>query len=163
MFADEVSARGDARLRSWLPIRSGHRRQRLHRPTPCPSADGTWLPCFLLVRATSRVDDLRLAGVQLIACDIVDRAGIARAIASLNAAFVFHLAGLVRAMDPQDFMRVNAGGVEAIAQACAEQADPPVLRAGFFARGRGAFEGRAVPRERSADAGLAVRSQQGCR
>jgi uncharacterized protein YbjT (DUF2867 family) len=33
------------------------------------------------VRATSRVDDLRLAGVQLIACDIADRAGVARAIA----------------------------------------------------------------------------------
>jgi dihydroflavonol-4-reductase len=79
------------------------------------------------VRATSRVDDLRLAGVELIACDNVDRAGLARAIASSNARVVFHLAGLVRAVDPGDFMRVNAGGVEAIAQACAEQVDPPVL------------------------------------
>jgi nucleoside-diphosphate-sugar epimerase len=79
------------------------------------------------VRATSGVDDLRLAGVQLIACDIADRAEVARAFASSNARFVFHLAGLVRAVDPEDFMRVNAGGVEAIAQACAEQADPPVL------------------------------------
>jgi len=80
-----------------------------------------------IVRATSRVDDLRMASGQLIACDISDRAGVARVIASSNARFVFHLAGLLRAMDPGDFMQVNAGGVEAVAQGCAEQADPPVL------------------------------------
>jgi nucleoside-diphosphate-sugar epimerase len=79
------------------------------------------------VRATSRVVELRSTGIQVIACDIADRAGIARAIASSNARFVFHLAGLVRAVAPEDFMRVNAGGVETIVQACAEQADPPVL------------------------------------
>ncbi len=80
-----------------------------------------------LVRATSRVDELRLAGAQLIACDIADRAGVARAIASSNARVVFHLAGLVRAMDPGDFMRVNAGGVDAVAEACTAQPDRPVL------------------------------------
>jgi len=80
-----------------------------------------------LVRATSRVDELRLAGAQFIACDIADRAGVARAIASSNARFVFHLAGLVRAMSPGDFMRVNAGGVEAVAEACTDQPDRPVL------------------------------------
>ena len=79
------------------------------------------------VRATSRVDDLRLAGVQLIACDIADRTGVARAIASSNARVVFHLAGLVRALDPGDFMRVNAGGVDAVAEACTAQPDRPVL------------------------------------
>jgi nucleoside-diphosphate-sugar epimerase len=79
------------------------------------------------IRATSRVADLHLTGVQLIACDIADRAGVARAIASSNARVVFHLAGLVRAMDPGDFMRVNSGGVEAVVQACAEQAEPPIL------------------------------------
>jgi len=79
------------------------------------------------IRATSRVADPHLTGVQLIACDIADRAGVARAIASSNARVVFHLAGLVRAMDPGDFMRVNSGGVEAVVQACAEQADPPIL------------------------------------
>ena len=40
---------------------------------------------------------------------------------------MFHLAGLVRAMRAQDFMRVNAGGVDTVAAACAEQADRPVL------------------------------------
>jgi len=80
-----------------------------------------------LVRATSRVDELRAAGAQLITCDIADRAGVARAIASSNARSVFHLAGLLRAIEPADFMRVNAGGVEAVAEACIDQPDRPVL------------------------------------
>jgi nucleoside-diphosphate-sugar epimerase len=89
------------------------------------TARGCRVSC--LVRATSRVDELRAAGAQLIACDIADRAGVARAIASSNARFVFHLAGLVRAIDPGDFTRVNAGGVEAVAEACTDQPDRPVL------------------------------------
>jgi len=80
-----------------------------------------------LVRASSRVDELKMAGARLITCDIADRAGVARAIASSNARVVFHLAGLVRAMDVDAFMRVNAGGVEAVAQACTDQPDRPVL------------------------------------
>ncbi len=52
---------------------------------------------------------------------------IARIIASSNARVVFHVAGLVRAMNASDFMRVNAGGVESVAQACADQSDRPVL------------------------------------
>jgi len=82
---------------------------------------------YCLVRATSRVDELRLAGAQLIACDITDHAGVARAIASSNARTVFHLAGLVRAMNLGDFMRVNAGGVQAVAEACADHPHRPVL------------------------------------
>ena len=89
------------------------------------TAQGCRVAC--LVRATSRVDDLQGAGAQLVACDIADRAGVARAIASSNARFVFHLAGLVRAIDPEDFMRVNAKGVEAVAEACTDQPDRPVL------------------------------------
>jgi len=89
------------------------------------TARGCRVSC--LVRATSRVDELRSAGAQLIACDIADRAGVARAIASSNTRVVFHLAGLNRAMDPGDFMRVNAGGVEAVAAACTDQPDRPVL------------------------------------
>ena len=80
-----------------------------------------------LVRATSRVDELRAAGAALIACDIADRAGVARAIASSNVRVVFHLAGRVRALNPGDFTRVNAGGVESVAQACTHQPDRPVL------------------------------------
>ncbi len=80
-----------------------------------------------LVRATSHVDELRGAGALQIVGDVDDRAGVSRVLAASKARFVFHLAGLVRAMCAQDFMRVNAGGVDAVAAACAEQADRPVL------------------------------------
>ena len=80
-----------------------------------------------LVRATSCVDDLRTIGAQLIAGDITDHGVVADAISSSNARFLFHLAGLVRAMNAGDFMRVNAEGVEAVVKACADQADRPVL------------------------------------
>jgi nucleoside-diphosphate-sugar epimerase len=128
MFADEVSARRHAPApftagQSVLVTGAsgfigGHLVRRLR-------ALGCRVSCP--VHATSRVDDLRLPGVQFIACDIADRAGVARAIASSNARFVFHLAGLVRAMDPGDFMRVNAGGVQAVAEACTDQPRRPVL------------------------------------
>jgi dihydroflavonol-4-reductase len=68
-----------------------------------------------------------VAGARLLAGDIADRAGVARAVASSNARFVFHLAGRVRAPDLGAFMQVNAGGVESILRACADQPDPPVL------------------------------------
>ena len=80
-----------------------------------------------LVRATSRVDELRAAGAQQIICDVDDRAGVSRVVAASQARFVFHLAGLLRAMCAQDFMRVNAGSVDGVAAACAEQGDSPVL------------------------------------
>jgi nucleoside-diphosphate-sugar epimerase len=80
-----------------------------------------------LVRPTSRVDELREAGVRLVVGDIADREAIARAIGAANARVVFHLAGRVRALDAEDFMRANAGGVEAVAQACAYVPDRPVL------------------------------------
>jgi dihydroflavonol-4-reductase len=89
------------------------------------TARGCRVSC--LVRTTSRVDDLRVAGARLLAGDIADRAGVARAVASSNARFVFHLAGRVRAPDLGAFMQVNAGGVESILRACADQPDPPVL------------------------------------
>ena len=89
------------------------------------TAHGCRVSC--LVRASSRVDELRVTGARLIPCDIAHRGRIADAIAASGARVVFHLAGLVRAMDPGDFMRVNAGGVEEVAQACTDQPDRPVL------------------------------------
>jgi nucleoside-diphosphate-sugar epimerase len=80
-----------------------------------------------LVRATSRVDELREAGARIIVGDIADREGIVAAIVASNARVVFHLAGRVRALDADEFTRVNAGGVETVAQACANHSDPPVL------------------------------------
>jgi nucleoside-diphosphate-sugar epimerase len=80
-----------------------------------------------LVRATSRLDELRSSGAQFIVGDATDRADIERALAKSQAGVVFHLAGLVKALRPADFARVNAGGVEAVAAACAARAERPVL------------------------------------
>ena len=80
-----------------------------------------------LVRATSRIDELRSAGAQLITGDVTDRAGIGTALAESQADVVFHLAGLVKALRTADFLRVNAGGVESVAAACADRAERPVL------------------------------------
>ncbi|MGD0463702.1 MAG: NAD-dependent epimerase/dehydratase family protein [Tepidisphaeraceae bacterium] len=80
-----------------------------------------------LVRTNSRIDELRSAGAQLVTGDVTDRGSVARALAESQAGTVFHLAGLVKARCRDDFMSVNAGGVEAVAAACADCAGPPVL------------------------------------
>jgi len=84
-------------------------------------------PVSCLVRPTSHVKELLAAGAKLVTGDVNDRAGVSRAIALSKARVVFHLAGLLRAMSPGDFMRVNAEGVETVAAACTEQAERPVL------------------------------------
>ena len=80
-----------------------------------------------LVRAASHIDELRSAGVQLITGDVTNRADMGSALEASQAGVVFHLAGLVKALRTVDFVRVNAGGVESVASACADRADPPVL------------------------------------
>jgi len=80
-----------------------------------------------LVRATSRIDELRSAGAQLVTGDVTDPAVIGRALALSQARIVFHLAGLTKALRKDDFLRVNAGGVESVAAACADRTDKPVL------------------------------------
>jgi nucleoside-diphosphate-sugar epimerase len=80
-----------------------------------------------LVRATSRIDELRSAGAQLVTGDVTDRASIERALAVSQARIVFHLAGLLKVLRTDDFLRVNAGGVESVAAACADRTDKPVL------------------------------------
>lgn len=80
-----------------------------------------------LARATSHLDELRSVGAHLVTGDVTDRASVDRALAESQAGTVFHVAGLVRAQNPDDFMRVNAGGVETVAGSCAQCARPPVL------------------------------------
>jgi dihydroflavonol-4-reductase len=80
-----------------------------------------------LVRAASRVDELKSVGAGLFIGDVTDRAGIERALAVSQAGIVFHLAGLTKALRTDDFLRANAGGVESVAAACADRADKPVL------------------------------------
>jgi nucleoside-diphosphate-sugar epimerase len=67
------------------------------------------------VRATSRLDAPRSAGVQLIAGEVTDGGDLGSALAASQADVVFHLAGLVKALRTEDFLRVNAGGAEALA------------------------------------------------
>jgi nucleoside-diphosphate-sugar epimerase len=80
-----------------------------------------------LVRPTSRIDELRSAGVQLIAGDVTEPAAMERALEVSQAGIVLHLAGLLKALGTDAFMRVNTGGVESVAGACADRAAPPVL------------------------------------
>jgi dihydroflavonol-4-reductase len=80
-----------------------------------------------LVRAVSHVDELKSAGAELVTGDVTDRAGIERALAVSQAGIVFHLAGLTKALRKDEFVRVNAGGVESVAAACAGCNDKPVL------------------------------------
>jgi nucleoside-diphosphate-sugar epimerase len=80
-----------------------------------------------LVRFSSRVDELKSAGVELVTGDVADRASIERALAVSQAGVVFHLAGLTKALRKDEFVRINAGGVESVAAACAGCADKPVL------------------------------------
>ena len=80
-----------------------------------------------LVRVTSSIDELRSAGAQLITGDVTDQASIEQALAASEARIVFHLAGLTKSLRAEDFLRVNAGGVESIAAACVGCADKPVL------------------------------------
>lgn len=80
-----------------------------------------------LVRASSRVDELKSIDVELIAGDVTDRRSVERALAQSQAGTVYHLAGLVRALRRGGFARVNTGGVENVAAACAGRAAPPVL------------------------------------
>ena len=80
-----------------------------------------------LVRATSPIDELRSSGARLIVGDVVDRACIERAMAESRADVVIHLAGLLKAVRTADFARVNAGGVESVAAACAGRAGRPLL------------------------------------
>ena len=80
-----------------------------------------------LVRTASCIDELRSAGAQLVTGDVTDSAVIERALAMSQAGIVFHLAGLTKALRIDDFLRVNAGGVESVAAACADRTDKPVL------------------------------------
>lgn len=80
-----------------------------------------------LVRSSSHIDDLRATGADLIVGDVNDHVSVERALAQSQARTVFHLAGLVRALHRDDFMRANASGVENVAAACARCAAPPAL------------------------------------
>jgi nucleoside-diphosphate-sugar epimerase len=80
-----------------------------------------------LVRASSHIDELWLVGAQMVTGDVTDQTSIERALVESRADVVFHLAGLVRALRTDDFARVNTGGTESVAAACAHLNNPPRL------------------------------------
>lgn len=80
-----------------------------------------------LVRATSCIDELKLIGAKIVTGDVTDRASIGRALAESQAGIVFHLAGLTKTLQTDDFMHMNADGAESVAAACADCTDKPVL------------------------------------
>lgn len=70
------------------------------------------------------------ADVDLLRGDVTDRASVERVVRESRCERVVHLAGCVRALrwgGTDDFLRVNASGVEHVAAACAACGVPPTL------------------------------------
>ena len=78
-----------------------------------------------LVRRTSHVEHLRPLGVQFREGDVTDLESMRRAVAGMQT--VYHVAGCTMTLQTADFYRINTGGMGHVAQACAEQQQPPVL------------------------------------
>jgi nucleoside-diphosphate-sugar epimerase len=78
-----------------------------------------------LVRPTSQTKHLAAHDVQWIVGSLADRAILKRAVAGMDV--VFHLAGRLQALRRKDFQRDNVAGTRHVAQACADQSQPPVM------------------------------------
>jgi dihydroflavonol-4-reductase len=76
---------------------------------------------------TMHADDPDLMHSQQLTGDVTDRHSLDRALDQSQPDVVIHLAGLVRTLQRDGFMRVNADGARNIAAACAAQPSPPVL------------------------------------
>lgn len=72
-------------------------------------------------------DDLDLTNSQLLTGDVTDQESLNRALDQSRPDVVMHLAGLVRTLHRDAFMRINADGARNIAAACAARQTPPVL------------------------------------
>ncbi len=78
-----------------------------------------------LVRPSSRVDHLSDLGAELAFGDVTDPHSVATATKGVDV--VFHLAGLIKALNYDELLRVNEQGSRNVAQACADQGKPPVM------------------------------------
>ena len=87
------------------------------------AADGHDVAC--LVRKSSAVGPLQALGARLVFGDITDLESLRAAVAGRQ--IVYQLAGCLRALRREELLRVNEGGLRNVAQACAEQPQPPVL------------------------------------
>ena len=78
-----------------------------------------------LVRKASQVTHLEGLKVKLIYGDVCWPESLKPAVAGVEV--VYHLAGLTKSLSARQFFRVNAVAVSRLAEACACQANPPVL------------------------------------
>ena len=85
---------------------------------------GAELTC--LVRPSSATEPLAALGARCLPyADITDLQAIRQAVAGQQV--VFHVAGRVTALKPSQYYQANVEGTRCVAQACAEQDNPPVL------------------------------------
>lgn len=87
------------------------------------TAQGHAVRC--LVRRSSDTTHLPAAGVELIVGDVSDAGAVQRAVQGCD--IVYHLAGKTSARHRAELYRVNEGGCEQVARACAAQKTPPLL------------------------------------
>ena len=78
-----------------------------------------------LVRPTSRVAELGGLGVELASGDVTDARSLEKAVEGCEV--VAHLAGLTRALGPEQYRRVNVLGTRNLAAACLGARPRPVL------------------------------------
>jgi nucleoside-diphosphate-sugar epimerase len=78
-----------------------------------------------LVRAKSARDRLQLPRIKLCQGDVTDRDSLRAAVADVDV--VFHLAGVIKALDYEGYRRVNEDGVKNVLEACAERTTPPTV------------------------------------
>ena len=78
-----------------------------------------------LVRPTSDTSTLDRSNLQLAVGNMNDPQSLRAALAKVEV--VYHLAAALTARRPQDFQRVNSAGLAALAEACTQRPDPPVL------------------------------------
>ena len=77
-----------------------------------------------VVRASSHTGRLREQGVELVEADLNDVDALAGAFAGRDV--VFHVAGLIKALDPHDYFEVNAEGTRRVADAPTGTSAAPV-------------------------------------
>jgi len=82
-------------------------------------------PVRCLIRDKLRAAPLQQLGAELSLGSLEDQESLDRATAETDV--VFHLAGRIRALSSQEFIKDNAEGTRRVAEACAAQNNPPVM------------------------------------
>jgi len=93
-----------------------------------------------LVRSPGKADRLIELGVSAVSSDLEDLPALERACAGQNV--VYHLAGLVRARNEAEFLRVNQGGTRNLAAAAQRQGSPRFIQLSSMAAGGPSAPGR---------------------